>query len=192
MIFFRRRFAVGSFALALFMLALAASSPRRSIAQDSLRLRPIQRALALAVAKVCANESGFDSPRDCALIWQVVTAHHDRDALRLAWLRAHSRRVLGDRACRRGNCEWTPHLTRRAVEPRGWPDGARWRPSAWRGLVTRADELVGGAPYTPPCDGTPITWGGRMDHRGAVARGLVALSCDGTRNTGYAYARRGR
>lgn len=150
--------------------------------------RRVDRELGLAVAKVCANEAGFSSPADCDLIWQVVATHHPDSRRRLAWLRAHSRRVLGTRRCR-GNCVWSRNLTRSSRKPEGWPEGARWRPAAWAALLVQADALVAGDRVEAPCDGAPTTWGGAMDHAGALRRGLIPLTCAGTRNRGYARPR---
>jgi len=89
-----------------------------SIAAPAYAQSATAATLGLAIAKVCANESGFDSPADCDLIWQAIqngaTPPRDGRVLRaqLAWLRAHSRRVLGTRRCLRGNCLWSRNLRR--------------------------------------------------------------------------------
>jgi len=144
-----------------------------------------RRDVGLALAKVCVNEAGFTSLADCAMIWQVVQTHHQDARRGLAWLRAHSRRVLGSRRCRR-NCRWSRNLSRSLAAPQGWPQSARWRPEAWQAVLTLADALVAGERAWAPCKGVPVTWGGRMDRAGALARGLVPLTCYGTRNHGWA------
>ena len=165
-----------SLALALFLWSAASSADPP---------RGVQAELGLAIAKVCANEAGFTSPADCDMIWQVVETHHSTGRRQLAWLRAHSRRVLGTRTCR-GNCVWSRNLTRHPQKPAGWPVTARWRPDAWQTLLAQADALVAGQRDARPCSGEPVTWGGAMDRAGAIRRGLIPLTCEGTRNQGYA------
>ena len=167
-----------------------------SIAAPAYAQSATEATLGLAIAKVCANESGFDSPADCDLIWQATrngaTPPRDGRVLRaqLAWLRAHSRRVLGTRRCLRGNCLWSRHLRRSSRAPEGWPASARWRPEAWAAMLAQADAMVAGTRSVQACEGRPITWGGSMDRAGAIRRGLVPLACTQTRNVGYASPRR--
>lgn len=161
--------------------------------------------LALAVAKVCVNEAGWDSPPDCDLIWQVVRSHGETDLERLRWLRCHSPRVLDpegrfcgeDRkrcAKDRGNCWWSRNLTTTGRKPSGWSETevvpwARYR-SRWLRVVTYCKALVAGGipPRGWPCARAPDTWGGDMDEEEALDAGMVPLECRGTKNEGYLWS----
>jgi hypothetical protein len=147
-----------------------------------------ERELALAVAKVAVNEAGFRAPADVALVWQVTEAHGSTTSARLGWLRAHSARVLGDRECTGGNCIWTRGLTWGDDEPEGWPE--TWPPwrlyrARWAQVRAYALALVQGRVAARPCAETPDTWGGEMDHQGAIDRGMRRCGCVGTLNQGY-------
>lgn len=156
----------------------------------------VREQLELAVAMVVANEAGFRSPGDANLIWQVVSRFRSNEA-RLAWLRSHSCRVLGQEYCRRPrpcpedrNCQWARELTWGDTPPTAWPaDAGAFPAHSWGRLRAHVRQLVRhGAPN--PCNGRPITWGGDMDAERALEQGLVALDCGETRNTGYARAPR--
>lgn len=159
----------------------------------------ISERLALAVAKVCANEASLEQarPADCALIWQTTRRHGRTPGARLAWLRAHSSCVLSERPLSArellGNCVWSRHLSASEEAPQAWPEQIAWPRYAprWRTMRAFARRLVAGAvpPGGWPCTEDPFTWGGPMDHADAVASGLVPLSCRGTLNEGYRYQR---
>jgi len=147
-----------------------------------------ERALAVAVAKVAANEASLQRvrPAEVALIWQVTSAHGETARERLIWLRGHSSCVLGVHppmsGIRPGNCAWTRNLQDNDAEPEGWAE--RYPHLSWVRYTGRwaqvrafARRLVRGEPYERPCRGTPITWGGPMDHEHAAARGLVPMGC---------------
>lgn len=149
--------------------------------------------LALAVSKVCVNEAGFWRLRDCSLIWQTVARFRGTEA-RLNYIRRHSCRVLGQTYCLRPrpcpegrNCVWSQHLTTAPEPPLNWPSDARFPADQWLRLQRHVRALMRGDAALP-CSGQPITWGGAMDAEDALARGLVALECGDTRNTGYARA----
>lgn len=159
----------------------------------------VQDQLAHAVVQVCVNEAGFRRPRDCGLVWQTVARFGRRGAAsaserRLAYIRRHSCRVLGQEYCLRPrpcpagrNCQWTQHLTPDDVPPLNWPDNARFPTTSWRRARAHVRRLMAGIEDLP-CAGQPITWGGSMDAERAAAQGLVALDCGDTVNTGYARA----
>ena len=107
-----------AFALALLIAATAgADTPPTDSAAPAAQATPeraptVREQLELAVAMVVANEAGFRSLADANLIWQVVSRFRS-DASKLAWLRSHSCRVLGQEYCRRPrpcpedrNCQW--------------------------------------------------------------------------------------
>jgi len=142
------------------------------------------RDLGLALAKVCVNEAGFESPADCALIWQVVEGQRATARERLWWLTRHSQRVLGTRPCRRGNCGWTPHLTRSGRRPAGWPAGVGWVPARWERVLYFCDRLVIGDETARPCAETPTTWDGRRWRAANERRGFRVVDCEGTLNDG--------
>lgn len=158
-------------------------------------------ALALALAQVCANEAGFDSMTDCALVHQATLAHGDTHAERLAWLRLHSRAVLGPddgtARSRAGNAAWTRNLRWSDAAPAGWPShwpswsrfAARWRALRAYALALVAGRVAGAE--ARPCDGPVWTWGSPQDRARALRMGLVPLRCVGvdgepTRNEGWA------
>ncbi len=155
-------------------------------AQDrASRSQTAQRDLALAVAKVAANEASLTElrPAEVALIWQVTEARADSSADRLRWLRAHSSCVLTDRPLRDselgGNCRWSRNLSDSDVEPANWPTSVPWSRyvERWRQVRGLARRLVDGHGGMRPCPGTPLTWGGPMDRARALERGLVPLGC---------------
>lgn len=181
----------------------------RSVSDE--RTRPVDRALILAVAKVCANEASLLSsvPADCALIWQTVRNRGRTSRARLRWLRAHSNCVLGDTPpeAREGdtrppagsNCWWTWHLTDSDRAPANFElyQAISWGPryaKRWQAMRTMVRALVLG--YEPedgwPCPEDPDTWGGPMDHARALENGLIPLGCNvgrsGPVNEGYLYA----
>lgn len=162
----------------------------------------VDSALALAVAKVAVNEASLAHvrPAEVALIWQVTEARASTSAARLAWLRAHSPCVLGDRDVRPGNCRWTRHLRDDDTQPEGWPEHLAWSRYAprWRQVRALARRLVSGRVVMRPCPRAPWTWGGReIDMARALERGLVPLGCrspitgEPTLNEGFALARGG-
>ena len=162
--------------------------------------------LALAIAKVAANEASLSTirPAEVALIHQVTTARASTPAEQLRWLTAHSSCVLGGRDVdaieRPGNCRWSRALTDSDARPDGWPDHLPWSRYAprWAQVRELARRLVSGRVVMRPCPGTPFTWGGRrLDMRRALERGLVPLGCRSpitgrpTLNEGFALARGG-
>lgn len=154
----------------------------------------VKAQLKLALAKVATNEAGFSSLPDVALVYSAAGSVGRSDRTRLNWLRSHSRRVLGDRECTRGNCRWTRGLGWDDLMPPGWDvtrDGT-WRPQRWARVRRWAHEVVEGTITLRACPGEapPQTWGGAMDHERAVRNGLVALGCrafSGSLNEGYRY-----
>lgn len=145
---------------------------------------------ALALAKICVNEASWQSPADCRLIWQVAGTHAPDVAGKVAFLRRHSRCVLGeaDHARRPGNCRWSRDLEWGDTPPPQWPEGVSWENHIprWERVRTLAYDIVRENPSGGPCRGRPVTWGGAMDAERAIARGLVPLTCRETLNQGYA------
>ena len=190
-------------ALALALLSAAtagADTPPTDSAAPAAQATPeraptVREQLELAVAMVVANEAGFRSLADANLIWQVVSRFRS-DASKLAWLRSHSCRVLGQEYCRRPrpcpedrNCQWARELAWGDTPPASWPaDAGPFPETSWRRLRAHVRQLVRDNPANP-CNGRPITWGGDMDAERALEQGLVALDCGATRNTGYARVR---
>lgn len=184
----------------LFVFALELRGAR---AQESVSDGRVERELALAIAKVAANEASLTRvrPAEVALVHQVTEARASTASARLSWLTRHSSCVLTDRPMSeveaRGNCRWSRNLGDNDDEPEGWPDGPAWPRFAPRWAQVRAFALmlVSGERDARPCSGgTPFSWGGPMDRDQALARGLVPLRCvdeDGepTLNTAYALAR---
>lgn len=179
-----------------FAIVLIFASPVS--AQEEADLSDDERALALAVAQVCANESSLDDPRpaDCALIWQATRRHGATAAERLSWLRHHSSCVLTERELTRrelvaGNCRWTRNLTDTDDQPEGWPAHWVWENHSgrWAAMRRYCLQLVAGRVPRGgfPCSEDPDTWGGVMDHARARSLGWRALSCRGTSNDGYRY-----
>ncbi len=172
----------------------------------------VERALALTVARVGANEA-FGSLADVDLAWQVTEAHGSTNAQRLRWLRRHSRCASGadcnrdgeldkndQRAAdnRPGNAGWSRNLSWGLDLPWNWSWSARaWRTvgaPTWATIQQRAIQLVTGRLVSRPCvrdhRGGPTTWGGDMDVGRARRNGLESVVCRGTRNTGYRRASR--
>lgn len=183
-----------------------------ALVADEPPLTPEQHDLYLAVSRVCANEA-FGHPADCMVVWQAVRRHGRTPSERLAWLRQHSRCVLGASAPVRalGNCPWTRNLTDSDRQPDGWPADWRWEPNAssrngghvatWartRRLVRRM--VLGGTPPRGwPCAQDPDSWAGRVTdaaHIQAHAGTRLALRCTDpvthapTLNEGFRYVRR--
>lgn len=153
--------------------------------------RSSRRELALDLARVCVNEAGWDSPADCALIWQVVEGHRAITDERRVWLTRHSARVLGGRDCAPGrNCRWTRNLAWSDAEPAEWPGSTPWDADRWARVRLVAWRLVTGADPTRPCEETPDTWDGRRWRERAAARGYRRVVCVDARNDGHVY--RGR
>lgn len=154
----------------------------------------VDRELALALAKTTWNEgSSYASPDEMYLLWQVIEGRGRTNRERLAWLRSHSScvntlRPIGEGE-RRTNCRWSRYLTWGSAKPVGWPAGIPWEGASqrrWAQTRELALRLVRGADYPRPCEMTPTTWGGPMDHERAHERGLVPLDCVGAaRNTGF-------
>lgn len=151
-----------------------------------------RRKLALGVAKLAANESTLVrwSAADAALIYQVARTHAATPEGQLRFLVRHSQCVLSPnpepRRLARGNCGWSRLLVwgdRRpdTLHPVDW---RRLRPR-WRALRGYVARLVVDPDPPAPCDRAPVTWGGLMDFRDALDRGLLPATCRGTRNLGF-------
>lgn len=152
-------------------------------------MTPVELALALAVAQVCVNEASWNSPADCALVYQATESHGRTPEARLDWLERHSHTVFSSCIAGRGNCRWTPGLTWSDAEPEGWPEAAPpWSTyvDRWRRIRELAEALVTGRIRRRPCPRGVVTWGGPMDIDAALRRGLRPLECRGTLNTGFA------
>lgn len=167
-----------------------------------------QRALALAVARTAANESGFSSPNDVALIYETTRQHGTTDRARLAWLRRHSPCTNGGDCnhdgtvderdtvhadTRRQNARWSRHLTDGDERPRGYPPRMAWRPNAWRAVREFALRLVVADRPTHVCGGVRVvTWGSHADFAsGRFAAHVEAHDC-GAANLGGTWRARSR
>jgi hypothetical protein len=178
--------------VALMIVVLLALSALLAIATAYAQDRPLHQELALAVARVAANEASR-TVEEVDLIWQVTEGRASTTAGRLRWLRRHSPCATGvlsqaEADARPGNCRWTRNLNRDLREPAGWPEGYPWAAyrENWRRRLARASNLVRGQSLSVPCAETPWTWGGRaLNVRDARRRGLVPVWCKDTSNTGY-------
>lgn len=125
---------------------------------------PTERELIMAVSRVSANEGALQNLRETALIWQATESHGTTPAKRLKWLRAHSARVLGDRPCLQGNCNWVKTLKANDAAPQGF--NKQWwmaaRATQWKNIRTLAKQLVLGEVVDRPCVETPSTWGSHL------------------------------
>jgi hypothetical protein len=173
--------------------------PGRMTRVVTVSLTPIERRLALAVAKVCVNEASWNSPSDCALIWQTAENRAQTPAGRLRWLTRHSSCVLDSTQAEAdaapGNCSWTRNLTRSTRRPDRYR--GPWRAERWERVLGLADRLVAGQEQRRPCsDGEPFTWDGRKWRDGILEgpRRFRLLDCRGpsgrpTKNDGWAIRR---
>ena len=189
------------FAVAVLLWATGAEAqhaPRRArnlaaIAAPTPPMTAVQRALGLALGKLCANEASLRlaRPADCALIYQASRYHGDTPAERLAFLHRHSKCVLEERAPRtmRGNCPWARDLDRALTRPPAWSDTASWETFSprWEAMLRFCDRLAAGLEPSGgwPCARDPQTWGGSMD----PASGYTPVTCRGTANRGWMYPR---
>ena len=153
---------------------------------DGAHATTVEDALALAIGRTCVNEAGFNSPADCALIYQAAESHGETAGARLAWLARHSPRVNGDseaRPCRGGNCRWSRELSAAGHKPASWPTGTRWRPEAWARVLRLSERLVSGEETRRPCPVAIRSWGSRADLEGNRF-GWRPVVCEGARNLG--------
>lgn len=151
--------------------------------------------LALEIAIVAVHEGAFVNAEETALVWQVVEHRAQTTAGRIAFLRKHSPRALGRKACRGGNCTWTPQLLKAPNAPPASLDAAWWnaaRAERWLLIRERALRLVYGIDDARPCPAPPYSWGCAIDLDGARKRGLRPIGCAGLINDGFALARRKR
>jgi len=166
-----------------------AAAPRDALREDALR-----EELALWVARVAANEGALKARSQAALVWQTTRNAAPTTEKRSEWLSKHSPRVHGRRACRAGNCRWTPALQRGEEQPEalGLP-ADYWTLKVlplWLDTLTYVDWMVQGERDSEdPCHITPRTWGCEMDRPLALSRGLYPIGCADTKDDGFAYAR---
>ena len=148
--------------------------------------------LALWVARVAVNEGAFKNRPEAALVWQTARSSGRTTEKRAAWLAKHSPRVHGSRPCVRGNCFWTPNLTRSAA----MPDGLKIPLDYWTVRVSPllvdtlryVDWMVSGDRTSEdPCPITPKTWGCEADRKRAMLEGLYPIGCRGTLDDGFTY-----
>lgn len=159
------------------------------------------RELALNIARVTVNESGWNSEADGEMIWQIVRGHTSKTTGQLRWLMRHSAcatpgdcnrdGVIDERddvaASRRPNARWTRYLLWNDSEPQGWPSSQQWTSyvQRWREVRRRSWEMVRNRNLRRPCTVTPTTWGSDEDREWAIRRGYIPVVCVGTLNTGY-------
>ena len=152
---------------------------------------------ALVLARVCANEAGWDALDDCAAIYDVLRGGAARHGMTLrAFAHAYSGRALRGQTSR----PWMAALREDGGEPLGWPTMRTVRTGGvvrverhpswsgyraqWLALLDYARALVSGA-VTSRCEEPPHDWGGDMDHERAERIGLIPVACGTTRNTFY-------
>lgn len=139
--------------------------------------------LALQIARVSANEGALRYRVTTALVWQVVRQNGGKSIAKMTqFLAKHSPRVHGTKACRIGNCFWTPNLTRTDAKPIGLVvKDDYWRVAVlpfWKDALAYADWLVAGRRSSDdPCKVKPQTWGGPMDRSAAIRQGLYPIGC---------------
>jgi hypothetical protein len=190
---------------AIALLAVTSIAALLGVFAHALYAQPSRDAdaeLAIAVAKVAANEASLSAirPAEVALVFQCAEARASTSSSRLAWLTRHSSCVLTDRAMTdaeaRGNCPWARALEDSDDEPDGFPEQLSWPRHArrWAQVRELARRLVDGRERFRPCAGEPFTWGSRdLDMAQAIERGLVPLDCrdeqgEPTLNEGFALA----
>lgn len=153
----------------------------------ALSSRSLREQLALELAVVSAHESGFYSLPDVSLVWEVTQARATTTAKRLAFLRAHSGRALGRKPCAALNCKWSTELLAAPNKPPASMSAAWWnaaRADAWAKVRAHARALVFGTVTARVCSSVPYSWGSDRDMLSAHLRGLEAIACAGTLNTG--------
>jgi hypothetical protein len=147
------------------------------------RVAESQIDLALQIARVSANEGALVYRSTTALVWQVVRENGGNTrAKRSAFLSRHSPRVHRQKPCLRGNCFWSPFLSRSAEKPFGlelkdiyWEQKVR---PLWLRTLADADSFVAQhRADKDPCAIPPRTWGGPMDREGAMKKGLYPIGC---------------
>jgi hypothetical protein len=161
-------------------------------AADASTYRNPRDQLALELAVVAAHEGALDNTPDTALVWQVVESRASTTQGRINFLRAHSPRALGRKACNYGNCVWSQELLEAPDEPPASLSAAWWtatRAESWQVLRRYASELVYGIELWRPCPAAPYSWGYAGDLKSAwIERRLVPLGCEGTMNDGFRVA----
>ena len=170
--------------------------PLRAVEGNQLTLA--EQRLARNLAAVAANEGALHNIRDLELIWQTVQFHGNTAEEQDRWLKQHSGRVLGTKACTGGNCQWSSQLGHGKVVPAvvAASEAGYWREVVlprYRRLLDRARQLVAGEAYSKPCRIEPRTWGGvgraptdADDREYAASEGYYPIGCEGTRNDGFA------
>lgn len=193
----KRRKTITLAAFAITLAAIAITPASANVPPEHDPEPTVTELLELSIAKVCVNEAGFNSPGDCAMIFQAARRFYARggvsaDQRRLDWIRRHSCRVLGaqycirPRPCRVGhNCRWSRNLTWGDATPEEWPSRNRFPVRGWARVRAYVSRLVRGQEVSTPCEGRIITWGNASDAPGAHRRGLIPVACVGTHNTGY-------
>jgi hypothetical protein len=142
--------------------------------------------LALQIARVSANEGSFVYRSTTALVWQVVRENGgNTKTKRASFLARHSPRVNGTKACLRGNCFWSPFLSRSGAKPITLDlNDIYWSQKVqpvWLRTLADADRFVAeNSTKEDPCPIKPRTWGGPLDREGALARGLYPIGCLGS------------
>jgi hypothetical protein len=148
----------------------------------------------LVLARVCVHEAGWESPADCAAIWDVLTSGAERHGIsRRSFAHAYSGRALRGRTSR----PWVAELNERGDAPRSWPrvwvarDGRvmehpGWGVfrARWLALLEECRRIVAGE-VASSCVEPPHDWGGPVDDERARRLGLVRVSCGETRNRFY-------
>lgn len=143
------------------------------------------------LARVCVNESGFDSFADCDAIAAIsIRNAGGRDLA--SYLRGRFLRALAPVHARR-NRQWIADLSRDGHEPRHWPSNVSWpsiRPR-WLALVAHVDGVVSGR-IVVSCDadtwGSPVVDAERIAR--ALSRGSHVVHCGRTKNTYLHWGRR--
>lgn len=145
--------------------------------------------VALYLARFCVNEAGFNSPRDCGAIHQVLrnTARDDEGLLAAMSRHTKGRLFVVGGPGRNGQTvrAWTRGLHIGDEPPYRWPAHLDWTNDyrhRFAEVYALSIRIVSGRMGRGPCRSFPIAWGGPMDDAIALRRGLVRVSCGDTIN----------
>ncbi len=168
----------------------------------------------LWLARICVHEAGWDSPEDCAALYQALRSLRDEmhernpsyDHTIVDAIRYYSPRFYAGTSAR----PWARWATvgPRTTTPQGWPltvtnlDGTSRPHPPWHAYRERWARAYGHAgavlqaSFTGSCAASPRHWGMRtgidaVRARRAIARGdWYVIDCGSTRNAYYGVHRR--
>lgn len=143
--------------------------------------------LALALARVCWNEAGWDSPQDCLAIAEVVRSTSSSGEITLGALQRLAPHVATGRP-RGAHQRLSTELRADGARPASWPGHLPWERvwrARWLRVLALSRALVEGR-VRGRCERAPIAWGGAMDRHLAARRRLTRVDCGQTRNEFWA------